>query len=116
MVRKSEQFAEEDKKRNELVEVKNNADSLCYTAEKNLEEHKSKLPQNITDDVNTAMSDLRAAKEKDDLENIKMAIQKLNQALMKIGEAIYGLSDKGSSEGEPAAGGDQERAPGQRKE
>ena len=110
-VRQSEQFAEEDKKRKELVGVKNNADSLCYTAEKNLEEHKSKLPQNITDDVNTAMSELRAVKEKD-LENIKMAIQKLNQALMKIGEAISGSSDKGSSEGEPAAGGDQERAPG----
>ena len=96
-VRQSEQFAEEDKKRKELVGVKNNADSLCYTAEKNLEEHKSKLPQNIIDDVNTAMSELRAVKEKD-LENIKMAIQKLNQALMKIGEAISGASDKGSRE------------------
>ena len=111
MVRQSEQFAEEDKKRKELVEVKNNADSLCYTAEKNLEEHKSKLPQNIVDEVNTATADLRAAKEKDDLENIKTCIQTLNQALMKIGQTISG-SDKGSSEGEPAPGGDQEKASG----
>lgn len=116
MVRASEQFAEEDKKRKELVETKNNADSLCYTAEKNLEEHKSKLPQNIIDEVNTATADLREAKEKDDLEVIKTRIQALNTALMKIGQS-FSSSDKENAEpdqsDQPPGDQEKEKASGQ---
>lgn len=116
MVRASEQFAEEDKKRKELVEMKNNADSLCYTAEKNLHEHKDKLPQNIIDEVNTATADLREAKEKDDMEVIKTRIQALNSALMKIGQSIApdkGSGEPGTGEPEQTPSGEQEKASGQ---
>lgn len=88
MVRQSETFEQEDKKRKELVEAKNDADALVYGTERNLEEHKSKLPQNVTDDIQKAVSELREASGKDDVEDIRAKINAVNKAVMRIGEAL----------------------------
>lgn len=91
MVKDAEMHADEDKRRQAAVEVKNEADSLLYTTDKTLSEHRAKLSSEDTSAVETAASDLRALLEKDPnaVEDIKSKTHVLQQAAMKVGEAIY---------------------------
>ncbi|OQS03128.1 heat shock 70 kDa protein, mitochondrial precursor [Thraustotheca clavata] len=100
MVREAELNAEADAKRKELIEVKNEADSLVYNAEKTLKEHEEKLDAALVESVKTSMQAVRDALEKDDAEAIKAALEDMQKATMKIGEAIYkqGSADGASSE------------------
>merc|ERR1712087_586617 len=109
MIKEAEANAEADKQRREMVDVKNDADTLLYSAEKSLHEHKEKLPADIVSQIETAIADLRTVKDGDDLEAIKSKIQDVQNATMKIGEAINkaaggggdgGSSDAGSASGE----------------
>ncbi|CAB1101413.1 HSP70 [Ectocarpus sp. CCAP 1310/34] len=103
MVRDAEEHAEADKKRRDLIEAKNSADSAVYGTEKNLLEHKDKIPEDVKADVQKAIDELKAVMESEDTEEIKEKVQALQTAALKIGEAIYG--NKG------AAGDDAEGAP-----
>ncbi|CAM9680983.1 unnamed protein product [Ectocarpus sp. 4 AP-2014] len=103
MVRDAEEHAEADKKRRDLIEAKNSADSAVYGTEKNLLEHKDKIPEDVKADVQKAIDELKAVMESEDAEQIKEKVQALQTAALKIGEAIYG--NKG------AAGDDAEGAP-----
>jgi molecular chaperone DnaK (HSP70) len=89
MVREAELNAEADAKRKEVIEVKNEADSLVYNAEKTLKEHEAKLDATLVESVRTAMEAVRSALEKDDVSAIKAALEEMQKASMKIGEAIY---------------------------
>jgi len=99
MVRDGEKNAAEDKKRKEMVEVRNNADSLIYNTEKQLEEHKSKLDSATIETVSKAIQDARDAfdNEKTTLEVLKEKVENLSNSAMKIGEAIYKKSSSSSS-------------------
>ncbi|OQR96969.1 heat shock 70 kDa protein, mitochondrial precursor [Achlya hypogyna] len=96
MVREAELNAEADAKRKELIEVKNEADSLVYNAEKTLTEHESKLDASLVETVKASMQAVRDAIEKDDAAAIKAALEDMQKASMKIGEAIY---KQGNAEG-----------------
>ncbi|KDO33486.1 chaperone dnaK [Saprolegnia parasitica CBS 223.65] len=102
MVREAELNAEADAKRKELIEVKNEADSLVYNAEKTLSEHESKLDAALVESVKASMQAVRDAIEKDDAATIKAALEDMQKASMKIGEAIYkqGNADGAASEEE----------------
>ncbi|MCC8372414.1 MAG: molecular chaperone DnaK [Rickettsia endosymbiont of Pseudomimeciton antennatum] len=89
MVKDAEKNAEDDKKRRELIEAKNNADSLVYSTEKTLKEHDSKISVSDKQEVENAMTELKAALESDNLEEIKAKTDTLMAASMKIGEAMY---------------------------
>jgi len=103
MVRDAEAHAESDKKRKELIELKNEADTLIYSADKNLSEHGAKLPQDVKDAITNAQAELRSSTEGDDasVENVREKINALQQAVMKIGEALNagGASSGAASEG-----------------
>merc|ERR1711904_190934 len=88
MVRDAEVFASKDKERKELIEAKNSADNLVYSSEKSLDEHKAKLPQEVVDEITTAISDLRTAAETEDVEDMKKKTDALQKAVMKIGEEL----------------------------
>jgi len=88
MVRDAEQNADEDKKRKELIEAKNQADSLIYSSEKSLKEHEDKISAEDKSAIETAVADLKASLESEDLEKIKSDTQALGAASMKIGEAM----------------------------
>ena len=88
MVRDAEAHADADKNRKELIEAKNEADTLIYSADKNLSEHGSSLPSEVTDAIKGAQSDLRTALEQENLEEVKAKIEALQQAVMKIGESL----------------------------
>jgi len=99
MVDEAESFAEADKKKKEVIEAKNDADSILYSSEKTLNEYKEKIPAEDAASIETAIKELREAMEAEDLEGIKEKTNDLQGATMKIGESIY-KDAGGDSQGE----------------
>ena len=89
MQREAEQYAAEDAKRREEVETRNAADTLAYTAEKTLREQKDKIPADLNQEVETKVQAVRSALQGTDINAIRQATQELNEAMQKIGAAIY---------------------------
>ena len=89
MVKDAEAHATEDKKRKELVEARNQADAAVHSTEKALAEHGDKIAGDDKAAIETALEDLKAAKDGEDLEGIQAKTQTLMQASMKLGEAMY---------------------------
>ncbi|MES2121778.1 MAG: molecular chaperone DnaK [Chlamydiota bacterium] len=88
MLRDAEENMEEDKKRKEQVELRNEADSLVFRAQKAVDEHKDKLPKEVVDTVQSKIDGLKKALEQDDATVIKSALDDLNTHMQKIGEAM----------------------------
>ena len=88
MKQEAEAHAGEDLQKKELIESRNFADQLIYTAEKSLTEHKDAISAEIKTAVETRIKELRDVKEKDDNEAIKMKTQELSTEMQKIGEAM----------------------------
>lgn len=89
MVKDAEANAEADKKRRELVEVKNQGESLIHATEKSVSEYGDKVPASDKGAIETAMTALKTALEGEDVEAIKARTTDLMQASMKLGEAMY---------------------------
>jgi len=89
MVKDAEANKEADKKKRELVDAKNQADSLVNSTDKSLKEHGDKIEQADKDAIETAKNELAEAAKKDDVGEIKSKIESLAQAAMKLGEAVY---------------------------
>ena len=89
MVNNAEAHAEEDKKRKELVEARNHADSLIHSVEKNLEEFGEEVSEEEKSSINTAISALRETLSEEDPALIQTKTEALAQASMKLGEAMY---------------------------
>jgi len=89
MMNESEQFAEEDKKRKEEVEVRNNADSLLYTAEKTKKDLGDKLNKDQTQKIDDAAVKLREALNGADIEKIKAENEAFSKVLQEVGTVIY---------------------------
>merc|ERR1712072_1233320 len=99
MVKDAESHAEEDKKRKEMIDARNEADTLIYSADKSTQEHGANLPQEIKVEIQSAQMALRTAMEGDDLDALKEKIGDLQKAVMKIGEALSkGAGSGGASE------------------
>jgi len=107
MVREAEAHADKDKQRKEMVDARNEADSLAYSTEKSLAEHKAKLPAATVDAITAAIGAARAAAAGEDLPKLKEAVAALNTAAMEIGKALAGQSGGagGASGGDAGAGG-----------
>ncbi len=99
MVKDAESHAEEDKKRRELVEARNQAESLIHSTEKSMEEHSDKVDPTTIEAIELAISALKETLEGDDAGKIKSGIQNVTEAAMKLGEAIY-KSEQAKAEGE----------------
>ncbi len=89
MQKDAELHAEEDKKRKNLVEAKNNGDSLVYATEKSLKEVGDKVDAETRGKVESGIEKLKKALEGDDLETIKQATEELTQASHKLAEIMY---------------------------
>ena len=92
MVKDAEANAEADKRRRELVEVKNQGESLVHSTEKSVKEYGDKVSAADKDGIETAMAALKTALEGEDVETIKARTTDLTQASMKLGEAMYAAS------------------------
>ena len=102
MVKDAEANKEEDKKKRESVDVRNQADTLLHSTEKNLKEHGAKVSDADKKAIEDASTDLKEAIKGTDTEEIKKKTETLVQASMKLGEAIYKSQEK--KEGSPKEG------------
>jgi len=114
MMHEAEQFAEQDRKRKEEVELQNSAESMLYTAEKTKEELKDKITPDQVQTIDKAAGTLRAALSGKEADKIKSASDELSRVLQKIGAEIYQkvtAGQPGQSEGKaqeaPPPGADQ---------
>ncbi len=106
MVRDAEANAESDKKRKELVEAKNQGESLLHSTKKSLAEHSDKVDPSTVEAIEFAMSPLEDALAGQDVGKIKGAMQNLTEAAMKLGEAIYKAQASEAEGEEPRQAGD----------
>ncbi|MFZ5899396.1 MAG: molecular chaperone DnaK [Bacillota bacterium] len=108
MVKEAEKYAEEDRKRKELVEAKNQADSLLYQAEKTVKEFKDKADPAQIEAVEKAAADLREAVKGDDLSLIKSKSEALTKPLYELSTAMYqkAQAEQQAKEGSTAGGQD----------
>ena len=105
MVQDAEENAESDKAKKDLVEAKNQAESLIHSTEKSIEEHGDKVDPSTIEAMELSMKALKEVLESDDAEKIKARSQDLTEASMKLGEAIYKAEAEKNS-GEPNAADD----------
>ena len=89
MVKDAEENAEADKERRELIEAKNQAESLIHSTEKSMEEHADKVDPTTIEAIELAIVALKDEIDTDNAEKIKSGIQNVTEAAMKLGEAIY---------------------------
>ncbi|WP_374417923.1 molecular chaperone DnaK [Novosphingobium arvoryzae] len=89
MVKDAEKFAEEDKKRRELAEAKNNADSLVHATERQLEENGDKIDAALKAEIEAAIAEAKTAIESGDPAEMTAKTQALTEKAMKMGQAIY---------------------------
>lgn len=88
MVQEAEQNASEDKKRKEVIEVKNESDSMIYSIEKSLKEHGDKIPSNEKEVIENAIKELQEVLPSDDVAQIRAKLDVLTTASLKIGELM----------------------------
>jgi molecular chaperone DnaK len=110
LVKDAELHAEEDKKKRELVDARNMADSLIYSTEKSVKELGDKVDASTKGDVDRAIEKLKKAMEGDDAQEIKRLSDELTQTSHKIAEMMYSRASQqqahaGAGGGGPAGGG-----------
>jgi molecular chaperone DnaK len=113
-VKEAELHSEEDKKKKEEIEVKNEADSLVFRAEKSITEYKDKIPANIVSEIQAKIDKVKEAQKTNDTASIKAATAELNTHLQKIGEELQkaqaAAGPQPGADAQPGAG--QQGAPG----
>src|SRR5262249_58933615 len=90
MVKDAEEHAEEDRRRREEIEVRNQADSAHYEAEKLLREQGDKIPEQARVQLAEKSSAVKRALDANDLDGMRTALQELQQAMLAVGQAAYG--------------------------
>jgi molecular chaperone DnaK len=110
MVKDAEEHAAEDARRREEIEIRNHADSAHYQAEKMLREQGDKMPEQLRVQVAEKSSAVKRALDANDVEGMKTAMEELQQAMMAVGQAVYG---GGAPEGGPSEPGSNGQGGGQ---
>jgi len=103
MVKDAEANADADKARRELVEARNQAESLLHSTRKSIEEHGDKVDPSTVEAIELAMGALEETLKSDDAGKIKGGIQNVTEAAMRLGEAIYKASQAESEGSDPDA-------------
>ncbi len=111
MVKDAESHSAEDKKRRELVDIRNQADQMVYNMEKLLRENKDKIPQDEAGRIQVEIDNTKKAAEGEDVDAIKQAMEKLSQASHKLTEMMYQQATQ--QQAQQQAGGSQEYTGGQ---
>jgi len=112
MVKEAEANAEEDKKKKELAELRNQADTLVYSTEKSLKDHGDKVDAETKENIEKALDEVKKAQAGEDTEELKKAIENLSNVSHKLAEAVYQATggqetgqDAGQAGAETGAGG-----------
>ena len=103
MTNEAEAHREEDKKRRELIELKNQVDHIIHETDKQLGEHKDKLSEEDVKEIEAAKEELATAAQSDDKDKIEAALQTFQQKAQKLGQAVYEAS-QAEGGAQPGAG------------
>ena len=98
MVQEAEAAKEKDAQRRETIEIKNEADSMVYQTEKQLQEHSARIPDNVKEQVRNDITSLNEAMSTDNKDSIKEALERLKNSSMEIGKAIYSQQSSESTD------------------
>ena len=101
MVKDAEENAESDKERRELIEAKNQAESLIHSTEKSMEDHSDKVDPTTIEAIELAITALKDDLETENAGKIKSGIQNVTDAAMKLGEAIYKANQENEEDSAP---------------
>ncbi|OIP97338.1 molecular chaperone DnaK [bacterium CG2_30_40_12] len=104
MVNEAEKYSQEDKKKKELVEARNQAENMCYTAEKTIKDAGDKITEDLKKPVEDKVKNLRDILATASLDELKTKAQELSTELQKIGQELYkqqGANKAGTSKEEP---------------
>ncbi len=112
MQRDAELHADEDRKRRELIELKNLADSTAYQAERTLRDNADKIDESLKTEVEGKVTTLREALATEDQERIEGALNELSQSMQRIGEAVYGAQGAAGADVGPDGAADPDAGPG----
>jgi molecular chaperone DnaK len=109
MVKEAQAHSEEDKKRREMVDLRNQADSLAYNLEKLLADNKDKIDAGQAKEIEEAVAETRKAMEGEDAEALKKALERVTSLSHRVAESLYKAAGPQSGEGNgpsgPSAGG-----------
>ena len=112
MVEDAKAHSEEDRKRREVVDARNQLDSLVYGTEKNLAEHRDKLSESDVGEIESAIADAKKGMEAEDAAAMAAASERLTQASHKLAQAIYEQTSAESAQPPPPPGGPEGAAEG----
>ncbi len=104
LIKDAEMHADEDKKKRELIDARNMADSMIYTTEKTIKEAGDKVDEATKGNIDQAIENLKKAMEADDTEEIKKLTDELTQASHKLAEAMYAQASQQQAQTEGATG------------
>ena len=108
-VKEAEEFAQQDKKKKENIEVKNNADQMVYQTEKLMKDLEGKISEDEKKDIEAKLADLKKASEGTDYDDMKKKTEDLTQAFYKVSEQLYKQSaEAGAAGAEAGAQGSEE--------
>jgi len=98
MKQDAEAHSEEDKKKKELIETRNHADTLIYTAEKAISDAGDKIDTNIKADIEQKIQAVKGVKDNDNLEELKTQVENLNKSVMELGTKMYEQAKEAESQ------------------
>ena len=101
-VKEAEEFAQQDKKKKENIEVKNNADQMVYQTEKLMKDLEGKISDDEKKDIEAKLADLKKASEGTDYDDMKKKTEDLTQAFYKVSEQLYKQSAEAGAAGQGA--------------
>ncbi|HKZ46536.1 MAG TPA: Hsp70 family protein, partial [Thermodesulfobacteriota bacterium] len=105
MVKDAEVHAEDDRKRKEVIELRNQLDSIIYSTEKTLNEHKAKITAADVQNIENAVAEGKKALEKEDVNDMKAALDNINKVSHKMAEVMYKAASQSAAAGQPEAAG-----------
>ena len=102
MKRDAEEHAKEDKEKREEIDLRNNADQIVYQTEKSLEEAGDKIDAGLKEKTTKLIDDIKVAKEANDMQKLKEAIDALNQEWAKMSQEMYSQASQETNSEEPS--------------
>ncbi len=115
MTKDAESHAEEDKKRREVVDLKNQSDQLVYSTEKTLKEHGDKVSAETRGNIESSLNSLKEVSKGEDGDAIKKAMENLGQTAQELGKILYEEAAKQQAAQAPPPPGPEDQGPGDEK-
>lgn len=106
MKKEAEDNAGEDEKKKEMIDARNNAEQMVYTAEKSLKDHEKEVPEDIKKEIEEKIKEVNEVKDKDDKEALAKAVEGLTTSLQKIGEIMQKAAEEAQKKSEGSKDGE----------